>query len=142
MEDWYKMELFQDILTYEDSIIPVDHSIYDGIIWDSKNERSFAEKLDDMSSVKLFIKLPNWFVIDTPIGKYNPDWAIVMNDVDLQGKTREILYFVAETKANHNEKDLRPVERKKIECARKHFEEIKVKYDMVTNADELLSKFS
>ncbi len=142
MEDWYKMELFEDIRTYEDSIIPVDHSIYDGIIWDSKNERSFAKKLDDMSSVKLFIKLPRQFIIDTPIGTYNPDWAIVMNDVDLQGKIRETLYFVAETKANHSEKDLRPAERKKIECARKHFEEIKVKYDMITSADELLSKFT
>ena len=142
VDDWYKMELFKDILTYENAIIPVDHSIYNGIIWDSEIEKVFAKKLNDMSNVKLFIKLPNWFVIDTPIGNYNPDWAVVIDDVGLRGETRQKLYFVTETKGTTNLDDLRPDEKKKILCAKKHFKEISVKYDVVTNVDELLSKFA
>lgn len=142
VDDWYKMELFQDILTYDDALVPVDKSIYDGIIWDSDVEKNFAKKLDEMSNVKMFIKLPNWFVIDTPIGNYNPDWAVVMDDVDLRGKLRQKLYFVAETKNTLNLGELRSEEKRKILCAKKHFKEINVKYDVVTNADELLSTFS
>jgi type III restriction enzyme len=142
VEDWYKMELFKDILTYEDAIVPVGSSIYNGIIWDSEIEKTFANKLNGMSNVKLFIKLPNWFIIDTPIGNYNPDWAIVMDDIDLRGNSRQKLYFVTETKGTTNLDDLRPDEKKKILCAKKHFKEINVKYDVVTNTDELLSKFS
>jgi len=142
VEDWYKMELFKDILTYENAIVPVDSSIYNGIIWDSEIEKTFAEKLNSMSNVKLFIKLPNWFVIDTPIGNYNPDWAVVMDDVDLRGKVRQKLYFVSETKGTTNLDELRPDEKKKILCAKKHFKEINVKYDVVTNAEDLLTKFS
>jgi len=140
--DFFKMELFKDTLTYEDAIVPVDRSIYDGIIWDSDVEKTFAKKLNDMKNVKLFIKLPNWFVIDTPIGNYNPDWAVVMDDVDLRGKTRQRLYFVAETKGTLKLNDLHPEEKKKILCGKKHFKEIGVKYDVVTNTDQLLSTFS
>ena len=142
IDDWYKMELFKDILTYKDAIIPVDRSIYDGIIWGSDIEKNFAKKLNEMNNVKLFIKLPNWFVIDTPIGTYNPDWAIVMDDVDLRGKIRQKLYFVTETKGTTNLDELRPEEKRKIQCAKKHFKIINTKYDVVTNAEDLLTTFS
>lgn len=142
VDDWYRMELFQEILTYKDAIVPVENSIYDGVIWDSDIEKVFAEKLNGMKNVKLFIKLPGWFVIDTPIGDYNPDWAVVLEDVDQFGKARQKLYFVTETKGTTNLDDLRPDEKKKILCAKKHFNVINVKYDVVTNAEDLLTTFS
>ena len=142
VNDWFRMELFKNILAYENAVVPVNNSIYDGIIWDSNNERKFVKKLDEMANVRLFIKLPSWFVISTPIGEYNPDWAVVMDDVDLRGNLRQKLYFIAETKTTLNLEELRPEEKKKILCAEKHFKEINAKYGVVRNPDELLSAFS
>ncbi len=142
VDDYYKMELFQDILTYEDTIIPVKHSIYDKIVWDSKIEEKFANDLNEMNNIKLFIKLPNWFVIDTPIGNYNPDWAVVIEDVDSHRRSRERLYFVTETKAIPNLNELRPNEKKKISCGKKHFGKINVTYHVATSVDKLLQKLA
>lgn len=139
INDWYKMELFKDIETYQDMIIPVDHSIYDGIIWDSDVEKNFASTLNEMPNVKLFIKLPDWFVIETPIGEYNPDWAIVMDDVDQHGNIRERLYFITETKGTTNLDELRPSEKRKIKCAKKHFETINVDYKVVSKPEQIIT---
>lgn len=79
-------------------------------------EFEFAEKLNSDESVKLFIKLPDWFLIDTPLGNYNPDWAVL---VEREGI--EKLYFVLETKGNLSEEFSRIIEDFKISCGRKHF---------------------
>lgn len=141
VDDWYKMELFKDMDTYKDIIVPVDKTIYEGgVIWDSDIEKNFAKKLEGMPNVKLFIKLPNWFIVETPIGEYNPDWAIVMDDVDQFGNVRERLYFVTETKGTTNVDELRPSEKRKITCAKKHFKAIDVGYKIVNEAEQILLK--
>jgi type III restriction enzyme len=126
INDWYKMELFKDIETNKDLILFVEQSIYEGIACDSAIEKGFAESLASMSNIKLVIKLPRWFVVDTPIGGYNPDWAIVMYDTNQFGDVKEMLYFVAETKGATNFESLRPTEKRKIGCAMRHFEAIKL----------------
>ena len=135
--DHYRMSLFQDLEGYEDSLLPIERSIYDHAIADSKLERGFAEALDGMDEVKLFIKLPDWFVVPTPVGDYNPDWAIVFLVQDAFGEAREKLYLVRETKGALDEEQLRGMEEMKIDCARRHFEAIEVDYDVVTGVEDL-----
>jgi type III restriction enzyme len=96
------------------------------------------ERRDD---VKLYLKLPAWFTVPTPIGEYNPDWAIVMEKRDEYGQPTEkpLLYLVRETKSTPNLDELRPDERRKIRCGERHFTEaLGVDYRVVTRATELL----
>ena len=112
------MEIFDDAELYAslEKCVAVEKSVYDRVRWDSEIEKRFAEALDADPDVKLFFKLPRRFQIDTPIGKYNPDWAVYF-DVDGAKK----LYFVFETKGNTNASALRPTEEAKIACGKKHF---------------------
>lgn len=137
VEDWYRMELFKDIETYNNMIIPASKTIYDGVVLDSDTERKFAEELDKRKDVRLFIKLPRWFVVETPIGTYNPDWAVVMDDSDQFGEAKEKLYFVTETKGTTDINNLRPSEKRKICCAESHFKSISTEYQVVVSANEL-----
>lgn len=115
--------------------------LYDHIVYDSNRERDFASELDALSEVAVYVKLPNGFYISTPVGRYNPDWAIAF----YEGTVKHI-YFVAETKGtldslhfNH----ITPIEQAKIDCAREHFKAISgenVVYDVVSNYKELLEK--
>jgi type III restriction enzyme len=124
--DKFEIRQFENILSYEDATQPVNNSIYDAIVYDSEVEQKFAVDLDRDERIKLFIKLPNWFKIETPIGGYNPDWAIVTAKRDLQGKEdQEKVYFIIETKSSTN---LRDSEHAKINSAKKHFETIEVNY--------------
>ena len=91
-------------------------SPYEYTIFDSGIEKSFQEKLEFSNLIKFYMKLPGWFEIDTPIGKYNPDWAIL---VEREGK--EELYFIVETKGTSNIKELKPSEQYKIKCGIEHF---------------------
>ncbi len=98
------------------------------------------EKLDSSAEVVVYAKLPGGFLIPTPVGDYNPDWAISFK----QGSVRHV-YFVAETKGSLSTLELRPIEQTKIECARKFFDGInrkmdpqQVKYDVVTTYGELM----
>jgi len=112
--------------------------LYDHILYDSANERDFAENLDTSEEVAVYVKLPNGFYITTPVGKYNPDWAIAFNE----GKVKHI-YFVAETKGSMSSMQLRMIEEAKISCAREHFKAIStdnVKYDVVNSYDALMNK--
>lgn len=93
-------------------------------------ERQFARDLDNNENVRLFVKLPSWFKIATPIGPYNPDWAFV-TDRD------EKLYFVWETKSTPDSEERRSKENQKIGCGRRHFESIGVDYDVVTSLAEV-----
>lgn len=141
---WYEQTQFaEEIQTWEDYLVPSEEiagvggtHLYEGVKWDSPTiEKPFAESLEKMANVKLYIKLPDWFTIDTPIGRYNPDWAIVMDDPENdEGR----LYLVRETKGSLNLNDLRPDERRKIICGRKHFgETLSTSYRVVKAADEL-----
>ena len=110
--------------------------LYNHIVYDSTNEREFATELDTNTNVAVYVKLPDGFYISTPVGHYNPDWAIAF----YEGTVKHI-YFVAETKGSMNSMQLRLVEDSKIHCAREHFKAISngdVAYDVVDSYKELL----
>ncbi len=138
--DAYQMSLFEDLEGYEDSLLPIERSIYDHVTFDSNLERDFAAALDTMDEVKLFVKLPAWFTVPTPIGNYNPDWAVAFYVQDGFGEVREKLYLVRETKGSLDVDDLRAVESMKISCARRHFETIDVDYQVATSAQDFRSR--
>ena len=140
IEDGYEMSLFENLEGYADSLLPIEKSIYDHVIYDSRNERDFAEALEAMDEVKLFVKLPAWFTVPTPIGDYNPDWAIVFHIQDSFGETREKLYLVRETKATDDPEERRGLENLKIRCAGRHFETLDVDYDVATDARQFREK--
>ncbi len=116
--------------------VRVQKHLYDYIIYDSANERKFVEDLDTNRSVAVYVKLPDGFYISTPVGKYNPDWAIAF----YEGEVKHI-YFIAETKGSDSSMDQRGVEKAKIACAKKHFEAVsssQVKYEVVDSYKKLL----
>jgi len=128
----YSMRLFEEkeILSYLNNRLEVQKSVYDAVVYDSEVERKFAEALDKREDIKLFVKLPNWFQIDTPLGQYNPDWAILKSD-------DTVLYLVRETQSTKNFEKLRNSEAEKVRCGRRHFGAIGADYDVVTSADEV-----
>ncbi len=112
--------------------------LYDHVVFDSTNERDFATELDINTDVAVYVKLPDGFYISTPVGHYNPDWAIAF----YEGKVKHI-YFVAETKGSMSSMQLRLIEESKIHCAREHFRAIsgdRVIYDVVDSYQSLLDK--
>lgn len=118
--------------------IKANKHLYDHIVYDSTNEKTFAENLDVSSDVAVYVKLPDGFFISTPVGKYNPDWAIAF----YEGNIKHI-YFVAETKGSMNSMQLRLIEESKIHCAKEHFKAISngnVIYDVVDSYQSLLEK--
>lgn len=114
----YEMLLFEDkeIEGYEDRMMDVEKSIYDAIEYESGPEERFAKDLDTRTDIKLFVKLPPWFKVETPIGTYNPDWAIVK-----EPGTEQKLYLVRETKSDLDEDKRRKEENVKIKCGEAHF---------------------
>ncbi|MBM6129025.1 DEAD/DEAH box helicase family protein [Staphylococcus epidermidis] len=116
--------------------------LYDKVKVDSNVEKSFAEDLDVHQNVEMYVKLPGGFFINTPVGKYNPDWAIVLNEVN-----KKHIYFIAETKGTSDNisLNLKGVENAKIESARQHFKVIsnnEVTYDVVDSYEKLIDKLS
>ena len=112
--------------------------LYDHIVYDSSNERDFATDLDTNTDVAVYVKLPDGFYISTPVGHYNPDWAIAF----YEGNVKHI-YFVAETKGSMSSMQLRLIEESKIHCAREHFRAISsgnVVYDVVDSYKSLMEK--
>lgn len=110
--------------------------LYDHIVYDSSNEQVFATELDTNTNVAVYVKLPDGFYISTPVGHYNPDWAIAF----YEGTVKHI-YFVAETKGSMDSMQLRLIEESKIHCAREHFKAIsngEVIYDVVDSYKTLL----
>jgi type III restriction enzyme len=119
-EEYYLQEIFdsEELTAFLDrNAIAVDRSVYDHIIYDSSTvERPFAVALDNDPDVQMFFKIPDKFKIETPIGNYNPDWAVY---IDKDGEQR--LYFVLETKGAKHISDLRTPEQLKIHCGEAHF---------------------
>lgn len=122
--------------SFEKAVETKNRHIYDYVFTDSKNERDFVNELDTSSEVVVYAKLPRGFFIPTPVGNYNPDWAIAFNE----NKVKHI-YFIAETKGSMSSLELREIEESKIKCARKFFANItsdEVKYDIIDSYDKLM----
>lgn len=145
VEDKFDLDIFTAGQTKQDfsnAVKTPKHHIYDFVLPDSgsKPEREFAEALEASAEVVVYAKLPRGFLIPTPVGDYNPDWAISFKE----GAVKHI-YFVAETKGSMSSMDLREIEKTKIKCARKFFDEMNrrfapenVKYDVVDSFGKLM----
>lgn len=141
-DECYEMcQLEASIDSWKEYLIPARRSIYDHVILDSEIERKFVEGLEKRDDVKLYLKLPAFFIVPTPLGEYNPDWAVVVEPRDAHGEPtgEQMLYLVRETKGTTNLDDLRPDEKRKILCGERHFEDaLGVDYKVVKSADELI----
>ena len=132
----YEMCQFEtNIRSWKDHLIPAKRSLYDHVTYDSDVEKNFVEKLENLNFVKLYVKLPAFFKVPTPIGTYNPDWALVVDYPDDEGQR---LYLVRETKGTINLDDLRPDEKRKIKCGIQHFREaLGVNYEVIDDSGDL-----
>jgi len=127
----WEMLLFknEELINYLNALA-VNHSVYEYVVYESEVEKEFAKRLDEREDIRLFVKLPGWFEIDTPVGKYNPDWAIIKHD-------DQTLYLVRETKSTKDFLKLRTSEADKVRCGQKHFETLGVAFSVVVSADEV-----
>jgi len=131
LEAEWQMMLFknEELISYL-TALQVNKSVYEYVVYDSEVEREFAKRLDQRQDIKLFVKLPGWFEVDTPVGKYNPDWAILKHD-------DQTLYLVRETKGTRDFLKLRTSEADKVRCGQKHFEALGVPFAVAVTADEV-----
>lgn len=144
VEERYELDIFTAGQTKQDfskSGAKLDRHIYDYVLTDSDTERQFVKELDTASEVVVYAKLPRGFLIPTPVGDYNPDWAIAFKE----GVVKHV-YFVAETKGSMSSMELRKIEETKIACARKFFDHLNLKYapenvryDVVNGFDKLMA---
>ena len=138
MNEHYETDIFTESTIkgrLDVNAIKAEKHLYDYVVYDSENEKKFAENLDASTAVAVYVKLPSGFYISTPVGNYNPDWAIAF----YEGKVKHI-YFVAETKGSMSTMQLRLIEESKIECAKKHFKAISsddVRYDVIDSYQKL-----
>jgi hypothetical protein len=114
-------------------LVTVQNGLYEAVEFESQIEADFARQLDARKDIRLFFKLPDWFKIDTPLGTYNPDWAIVKEEAD--GKNK--VYLVRETKSGPAWLDIPKPERDKIRCGKAHFSTLGVDYAWVTSASQV-----
>jgi type III restriction enzyme len=132
-EDEWEMALFknEEVINYL-SALQVTKSTHEYVVYSSVIEYEFAKKLDEREDIKLFLKLPDKFFIETPVGKYIPDWAIVKHDDDT-------IYMVRETKGVKKDQflKLRTSESDKIRCGEKHFEALGINFDVTDTADDV-----
>lgn len=123
-EHYYVQELFEqnELSGYlQNMLMDTTKSVYEHVVYDSNTERDFADALEKNDAIKVYAKLPGWFKVPTPLGSYNPDWAVL---VEQDGDER--LYFVVETKSSLFTDDLRDKESAKIECGKAHFQALAV----------------
>ena len=140
-EYFYAQELFEreELTGYLRNLLPAEKSVYEQVVYDMGTEAKFADQLEKNTSVKVYAKLPGWFTVPTPLGSYNPDWAVL---VERDGAER--VYFVVETKSGLFADDLRDKERAKIECGKAHFHALIVRepaarYIVARTVDDVLS---
>ena len=142
-EEYYAQELFEqeELTGYLKNMLEATKSVFEHVVYDlSGVERSFAEQLERNEAVKVYAKLPGWFKVPTPLGTYNPDWAVL---VETDGTER--LYFVVETKSSLFTDDLRYREGAKIECGKAHFKALAVgerpaEFVQARNLDDVMAK--
>ena len=139
---YYAQELFEqeELTGYLRNMLAATRSVYEHVVYDSDTERTFAEQLGKNEAVKVYAKLPGWFKVPTPLGTYNPDWAVL---VEKDGAER--LYFVVETKGSLFIDELREKESAKIECGKAHFKALAVgespaQFIQARNIDDLMAK--
>jgi type III restriction enzyme len=137
---YYAQELFEreELTGYLKNMLDADKSVYERVVYDSTVERDFADQLEKNDAVKVYAKLPSWFKIPTPLGSYNPDWALL-----LEQDGEERLYFVVETKAGLFADDVRLREQAKIDCGKAHFKSLAVgedpaRYVVARSLDDIL----
>lgn len=141
LDEEYSMDIFTEPTIkgkLDVNAMKTERHLYDHLLYDSKNEKQFAESLDVSKDVAVYVKLPDGFYISTPVGKYNPDWAIAFYEGDMKH-----IYFIAETKGSMKSMQLRMIEESKLHCAREHFKAISggnVIYDVVDSYQALLDK--
>ena len=138
---YYAQELFEEkeLSGYLKNMREATKSIYEKVVYDSAPEAEFADELERNSAIKLYAKLPGWFQVPTPLGSYNPDWAVLV-EVDDQEK----LYFVVETKSELYADEFRDRERAKMDCGKAHFEALSVheeraRYVVARNLNDVLN---
>jgi len=120
--EYYSQELFEneELFGYMRSNLKESTKTpFDYVVYDSKIESKLVDEFERSDNISVYAKLPDWFKIDTPLGTYNPDWAVLWNNED-----EEKLFFVVESKGSTGLFDLRPKEQAKIECGIKHFREL------------------
>ncbi|MDR3092452.1 MAG: DEAD/DEAH box helicase family protein [Endomicrobium sp.] len=136
-QEW-QMQCFKNMETYIDNLYTVKNqnkTITDSIVIDSHVEEKFAKDCDSSENIDFFIKLPDWFKIMTPLGAYNPDWALIYKDDNKR------TYLVVETKSTLDQDKLRPEEKLKIKCGKAHFKEFAdVQFEHVTKVEDILPK--
>lgn len=148
--EYYSQEIFEEEelfgylkteMNSQGNMIESTKSPYNNIVYDSDIERDFAQNLESNKNVLVYTKLPNWFKIPTPLGNYNPDWAVLVKP-DLY-KDEEKLYFIVETKGSTFEGDRRETENLKIKCGRKHFKAISedINFEVVNNFEKFSNNF-
>ncbi|MCW7755461.1 hypothetical protein OOT00_15910 [Desulfobotulus sp. H1] len=118
-DHYYAQELFSDneLFGYlQKNMLASTKSVFDHVVYDSDIELEFARAFERSDDIRLYAKLPDWFKIDTPLGTYNPDWAVL-----IEADGREKLYFVVETKSTIYDAERRPGENAKIKCGKAHF---------------------
>ena len=141
LDESYDTSLFTDVTIkgrLEANAMKAKKHLYDHVVYDSTNELNFATELDSDANVAVYVKLPDGFYITTPVGRYNPDWAIAFYEGDIKH-----IYFIAETKGSMNSMQLRRIEESKIHCAKEHFKAISsgnVVYNVVDSYKSLLEK--
>lgn len=147
--EFYSQDLFEtedlfgylkDELNKEGDMVASTKSPYESLVLDSDIERNFALELEKNKNVKVYAKLPSWFKIPTPLGNYNPDWAVLIKTGEANDE--EKLYFVVETKGSIFEEERREVENLKIKCGKKHFETVSedVKFEVTNNFEHFSRK--
>lgn len=141
LDETYDTSVFTDVTMkgrLDTNVMKAKKHLYDHVVYDSTNELNFAKGLDCSEEVVVYVKLPDGFYITTPVGRYNPDWAIAFREGDIKH-----IYFIAETKGSMNSMQLRRIEESKIHCAKEHFKAISsgnVVYDVVDSYKSLLEK--
>lgn len=141
-EQYFVQELFErnELSGYlKNMLMDTTKSVYEHVVYDSNTERDFADALEKNDAIKVYAKLPGWFKVPTPLGSYNPDWAVL---VEQDGAER--LYFVVETKSSLFTDDLRDKESGKIECGRAHFQALATEgtgaeYRVASSVDDVLA---
>ena len=140
-ESCYAQELLEheELTGYLKNMVETGKSVYDKVIYESDTEALFAAQLEKNTAIKVYTKLPGWFRVPTPLGSYNPDWAVLM-----ESDSGERLYLVVETKASTQPEDLRLTEATKIECGRSHIKALAIRenparFEVASTVDDLLA---
>ncbi len=143
-EHYYAQALFEkeELTGYLKNMLNTNKSVYEQVVYESGVEASFADQLEKNTAVKVYAKLPGWFTVPTPLGSYNPDWAVLIDSDE-----GERLYFVVETKGSLFADDLRGTESARIKCGKAHFESLGIResparYEVATSVEEIFAAVS